>query len=194
MAGGELSVPPAATPVGIFYCWWRGDPLPRLRPDPGYTIEIVDETGPVPALASTNAAPQLLGQHHRLYLARTGDDIIGHGWCATRTASIGELGVELVLPARNRYLWGFVTRPEWRGRGVYPGLLQAMLHDEDADRFWIGHDAGNDASARGIIKAGFSPLGPVYARPDGRLVFAPPRVTERALACEKLFGIPFVLR
>jgi GNAT superfamily N-acetyltransferase len=158
----------------------------------GSTIETVDDADAelvVPAL-HLDDVEQRLRERHRLYLARRDGLELGHGWCATETASISELGIDLVLPPSNRYLWGFFTVPEWRGRGIYPALLQAMLSEEHANRFWIGHDMGNEASRRGILNAGFRPVGPVIERLDGRLVFAPPRLTERASACEALFGIP----
>src|SRR5262249_35635739 len=49
----------------------------------------------------------------------------------------------------------------WRGLGIYPRLLQAILAREagEAQRFWIGHVRENRASGRGIVKAGFGTIG-----------------------------------
>jgi RimJ/RimL family protein N-acetyltransferase len=104
--------------------------------------------------------------------------------------SIGELGIDAALPPGNRYLWGFVTAPDWRGRGIYPRLLQAILAgDSDGDRFWIGHEPGNDASARGIHRAGFSPIGEVFAELSGRRWLEPAAQADRIAACTAIFGI-----
>ena len=106
-------------------------------------------------------------------------------------ASIGELGVEMRIAPNERYLWGLVTLPDWRGQGIYPVLIQAMLRQEaDADRFWIGHDVGNDASARGILKAGFVPVGEAYRDADGTLRYARHRDDERARAAQVLLEMP----
>lgn len=58
------------------------------------------------------------------------------------------------------YLWDFETLRRWRGRGVYPHLLQGILSLLGSiDRFWIGYEEANAASARGIEKAGFGIVG-----------------------------------
>jgi GNAT superfamily N-acetyltransferase len=181
-------------PVGIFYTWWRGDHLPALPqpPDLAVTAEaaIDDDSAAVMAPYLDRAQAEILvEQGHRLYLAHVDGAITAFGWAATRRLSIGELGVERELSEGNQYLWGFVTLPEWRGQGLYPILLQTIMRREVARRFWIGHDDGNDASAKGILRAGFTPIGRVYrsGEDDQRLV--PCGHAERAAACEALFGI-----
>lgn len=60
-----------------------------------------------------------------------------------------------------RYLWNFVTRPTFCGRGIYPRLLQGIVRAEsaEAERFWIIHAPENRASGSGISKAGFTTVG-----------------------------------
>lgn len=184
---------PGHEPFGIFYGWWRGDSLPPLEWPTGLTTERLDNEQPAPAVETLDPAEAatLRGEGHRLYIARIGTAIVGYGWAATATASIGELGVEMRLAPDERYLWGFVTLPAWRGRGIYPALIQAMLRREaDAVHFWIGHDVGNDASARGILKAGFTPVGEAYRDADGALRYARSGDDERARAAQNLLGMP----
>jgi len=178
---------------GIFYGWWRGDPLPPLDPAPGVTTARIGTTEPAPAADGLDAdeVATLRQQGHRLYVARIDGAVAGWGWVATQTASIGELGVEMHLTSGERYLWGFETIPAWRGRGVYTTLLRAILHDDhDADRIWIGHNAGNDPSAKGILAAGFTPVGEAYRGADGTLRYARYGDDERAKAAEALLGMP----
>jgi hypothetical protein len=50
-----------------------------------------------------------------------------------------------------------VTLAAYRGHGIYPRLLQAIVRAEsaEADRFWIGYAPENHASGAGMRKAGF---------------------------------------
>jgi GNAT superfamily N-acetyltransferase len=178
---------------GIFYGWWRGDPLPQLVEPAGLATGRLVNDQPTPVVETLNPADAdaLRQRGHRLYLARIGAEIVAYGWAATKTASIGELGVEMRIAPNERYLWGFVTLPDWRGRGIYPALIQAILrHEADADRFWIGHDVGNGASASGILKAGFVPVGEAYQGEDGILRYARSGDDERARAAQALLRMP----
>lgn len=55
------------------------------------------------------------------------------------------LSVSWPLAPGDRGLWDFATLEGWRGRGIYPRLLQAILRAEEknADCFWIGHRGDN---------------------------------------------------
>lgn len=180
-------------PVGIFYAWWRGDPLPELARQPAVAIGPVagaEEAAAVARVFALADVERLIGGGHRLYVARHGAEIVAVGWAATTTAEIGELGVRMVLPPGNRYLWGFETLSVRRGQGIYPALLRAIIaHDVEGDRFWIGHDYDNDASARGIARAGFTPVGEVVVDEGGRRHFVPRRNDERARAAAALLGM-----
>ena len=184
-------------PVGSFYTWWAGDPLPRLTPLPGLRVEPADRQ--LDLLAHLNRlghdeALRRLDGGHRPYLAYLGDEPVAYGWSASREATIGELGIRLVLPPGNRYLWDFLTLPAWRGQNVYPHLLQAILSrevaEERAARFWIGHDHANTASARGILRAGFQRVGDLYVLPGRDAEVWPSGPLERAEAGARLLGVP----
>ena len=187
---GEGSLP--GEPAGPLYTWWRGDPLVELPALPGLAIERARE---LDLLAELSGLPlsevqARVDAGHRPYLARLDGTPVAYGWVATRSASIGALGISFSVPLRNRYLWDFVTLPRWRGRGIYPRLLQAILRrEEEADRFWIGHDAPNVASARGILKAGFTRVGEIYWLPDGSLAMAAVGSRDRARAGAALLGL-----
>jgi RimJ/RimL family protein N-acetyltransferase len=183
-------------PVGSFHAWWRGDPLPRFPRWPGLTIHPVPPTviGPLAGIGE-EAAAERAGGGHQPWLARLSDEPVGWGWCADREAAIGELGLTRPIPPGNRYLWDFWTVPAWRGHGIYPRLLQAIVaHERDADRFWVGHDLGNIASARGIGKAGFQEVGLLFRQPDGGWELVPRGAEDRAAAVAEIFALPIASR
>lgn len=185
-------VTPGAS-AGSWYTWWKGDPLPALPPLAGFSAERVDDGQLIARLVEVGAAEvrALVHQRHLLYVARIETALAGYGWSAAGYAEIGELRLSFTLAPRNRYLWGFATLPAWRGRGVYPRLLRAILAAEmaDADHFWIGHEPGNTASARGILKAGFRRVGDLYFLPDGGLGLLADGVPERVGPAAAVLGV-----
>ncbi len=182
-------------PFGLFYTWWRGDPLPELPILPGLSIEPVegDRAASAGIALAAHEIRARVSQGHRLYLARVADDVVGWGWSATSTASIGELGLNIVVPPGNRYVWDFVTLPEWRGRGIYPQLLQAIIGAErDVVRFWVGHDFSNVASGRGILRAGFQLVGKLHPMRAGGFYLAPVDDPERTRLAASILGVSAV--
>jgi GNAT superfamily N-acetyltransferase len=179
-------------PLGLFYTWWRGDSLPVLPGVHGIAIDRLDDHQA--RQADLNLDPmeimQRLEQGHHLYVAQISGALVGWGWSATRAASIGELDIHMTMPPGNRYLWDFVTLPEWRGQGIYGHILQAMVHDqEEIQRFWVGHDYDNTASGRGILRAGFALVVELYRDQPGFYLkqVGPP---ERAIVAADLLGVP----
>ena len=128
---------------------------------------------------------------HRAYVAWYDGEPAAFGWVATRGADIGELAVRFTLPPRDAYLWNFVTLPPFRGLGIYPRLVDAMVRAEApfADRFWIIYAPENHASGSGIAKAGFTNLAELSFDAAGH-------AAVRALiggggsAAAKLLGVP----
>jgi GNAT superfamily N-acetyltransferase len=175
-----------------FATWWRGDPLPELPPLASWSARRVtrwDEARRITGLIEDRVVLRFQGGH-RPYAAFLGDEPVAYGWAAMVSGGIDELDFSFEVPPGNCYLWDFVTLPAWRGRGIYPRLLQAILQEEGAiSRFWIGYEAGNEASARGIAKAGFGVVGDLEVsdgRVTGFLVFAD---GERARAAGALFDL-----
>ena len=130
-----------------------------LAPLPGLTVAREDDAFVMATLQqrTMEEMQRRFAEGHRAYVASIYGVPAAWGWVATRTATIGELQATLTLPADERYLWNFVTRPTHRGMGIYPRLLAAILRAEsrDATRFWIAYAPENRASASGIRKAGF---------------------------------------
>lgn len=173
------------------YAWWRGDPLPHLPVLDGFAVEQTSRSQLLAELSGGGVVEMQtrLDRGHRPYVARLNGQAAAWGWSATREASIGELGIAFPIPPGNRYLWDFVTLPAWRGRGLYPRLLQAILFgDVDAERFWIGHDHENVASARGVLKAGFHPISAIGLSSTGPRL-DPVGSSDRVQALATLLGI-----
>jgi RimJ/RimL family protein N-acetyltransferase len=184
----------AGDSIGVVCSWWRGDPLSMLPPPSGLQIHLLaydqDLAGVVALEPGEIRRRQARGD--RAYLARLHGTPVACGWSATRQGAIGELGLSFTLPPTDRYLWDFTTHPAWRGRGLYPHLLQAILAREsaEAERFWIGYDRDNRASERGILKAGFRRAGSVHRLPDSSLVLVRSGPSQRSEAAARLLGVP----
>src|SRR5690242_17487164 len=130
--------------------WWAGDQLPALAPLPGCRAAVTAEIDALAQLARLDPAEvrARLAGGHRPYVAALDGVPAGYGWVAGTGATIGELGVSFALPRGDRYLWDFATLSAWRGRGLYPHLLQGIIAAEasGAARLWIIHAPENRAS------------------------------------------------
>jgi GNAT superfamily N-acetyltransferase len=168
----------------------RNDPRPALRAVPGMTV--AREHDAVELAVITNRAGDEIrarfADGHRCYVARVDGVAAAWGWVATARAEIGELGLRFTVPAGERYLWNFVTWVPYRGRGIYPVLLDQIvkLHSAEAERFWIVYAPENHASARGIEKAGFTPAAALSFDAQGRVAFHPWETAAAAWS----FGAP----
>jgi GNAT superfamily N-acetyltransferase len=173
--------------------WWRSDPRPSLAPIVGFSASATQDTHLLAHLANLtpDEVDQRLDDGHRPYVARLGTTPLAYGWVAGRRAYIGELQQTVDLPPWDRYLWDFATVPDWRGQGVYPRLLQAILEQEyAANRFWIIHAPENRASARGIEKAGFQVVGELSFLPNRLVRLAPSGRLDQVAVGALLFNIP----
>ncbi|MBX3173729.1 MAG: hypothetical protein KF709_04920 [Gemmatimonadaceae bacterium] len=128
---------------------------------------------------------------HRAYVAAVHGVPAAWGWVATATARIGEVEASFSLLASDRYLWNFVTLAGFRGRGIYPRLLDAIVTAEalEADRFWIAYAPENHASGTGIRKAGFTLVADLSFDRAGRPVVRDIRDGGGSLAA-RLLGLP----
>ncbi len=145
-----------------FATWWRSDHLHKLPSLAGFYAGPTNDAAMLSQLADLEIAEvqRRLHEGHRPYVAWLDNQPVAYGWVATQTASIGELDLTITLPQADRYLWDFATLPAWRGRGIYPRLLQAILVGEPStvERFWIIAAPENRASSAGISKAGFASI------------------------------------
>ncbi len=187
-------LPPA--PVGLFYAWWRGDALPDNLGSADLTIQLDPPAPDIQQLTGLSDAALAERREHgnRAVIGHIGGEAVASGWSCAGRVEIGELGLDFQLPPGNRYVWDFVTLPEWRGRGIYPALIRAFLDAEtEVERFWVGHDLDNSASGRGIIKAGFRAVGEVYAVEGAGPIFVADGIAAgRAVEAAELLGIPLL--
>lgn len=172
----------------------RGDPAIDLPPLSGLVLERESDPEVLSSLQQLpcEAVRARLDAGHRAYVARVEGEGAGWGWVATRSAAIGELGIQFTVPPSERYLWNFVTLPSFRGRGIYPRLLQHIVRMEasEAERFWIIHAPENRASGSGIRKAGFTPAGEVSFDAHDRPALG--EVTPDGAEAVDLLGLPLV--
>ncbi|HEY8597476.1 MAG TPA: GNAT family N-acetyltransferase [Thermomicrobiales bacterium] len=185
----------AADFVGPWYAWWPGDPAPTFGPWPEFGVAVANDDAALGRLSGADGAELRAwrGDGNHPYLARVSGEVVACGWSATRTLAIGELGLVRSLPAGDRYLWGFVTAEAWRGQGIYPRLIAAIIDQEGAaHRYWIGHEPGHNSSSRGILKAGFRQVGEIYRRLAGDFTLIPAGAPERAGIGAAVLGATFV--
>jgi GNAT superfamily N-acetyltransferase len=179
-----------------FATWWRGDPLPDLSALPTFSAHPSTDVHLMARL--TNLSLQTIEARfqagHHLYIAFLDKDPVAYGWVATQQGGISEFQFSFAVPPGNIYLWDFLTLPQWRGRGIYPRLLQSIIQQEALiDYFWIGYEPGNDASARGISKAGFRFVSDLVISPQGRVVgLTLFEESERAQVSAAVFNLPVV--
>lgn len=171
---------------GCQYHWWQGDPLPELPPLPGFAARVVTDKSFLAELHGLDEAAiqARFDEGVRCYVAFLEDVPVGYGWVGTKVAHIRVIGLEWMLGETDRALWDFATLPPYRGRGVYPHLLQAIIRAElaPAERFWIGHPGHNEASKRGIQKAGFKLHGVTLLTAAGWVTQQPRGDLIRAMA------------
>lgn len=98
------------------------------------------------------------------------DDILCFGWICYRERLVGP--VRLIDAPGRVFLYNFQTRADCRGRRLYPALLGALrtLLGREGMREIFGEvNVRNVASARGVDRAGFGPVGEIaYVTLAGR--------------------------
>ena len=96
------------------------------------------------------------GRH--CYGAWIEDQPVAFGWVSYDDEHIGELNLRIKLLPGEVYIWDCVTKPRFRGNGLYSALLAYMLGElrsQQICRAWIGADLDNVPSQKGIARAGF---------------------------------------
>lgn len=169
------------------------DAAPRLAPLPTLLVRRTDSPVLMSSLQGKRVADMIarFDAGHRAYVAWYDGEPAAFGWVATIGADIGELQLRFALPARDRYLWNFVTLPAFRGLGIYPRLLEAIIAEEgvQADRFWIIAAPENHASEAGIVKAGFTILAELSFDAAGRAAVRA-LIAGGGSAAAELLGVP----
>ena len=148
------------------------DPLPQLAPLAGLRVERTFDAALMGQLQGRRVDEMLerFGYGHRAFVAWHDGAPAAFGWAAMTGASIGELGIQFEVTEGDAYLWNFVTLPAFRGLGIYPRLLDAIVTalGAEAERFWIVYAPENHASGAGIRRAGFTNLAELSFDDDGR--------------------------
>lgn len=107
---------------------------------------------------SASTFARRLASGTRCFVARRAERIVHASWVTTRAAWTRELRAYLRPPPGDAYIYESYTRPDERGRGVYPLALRALaaeLGRGGVRRAWVAAEARNPASLRAIAKAGF---------------------------------------
>lgn len=168
--------------MAMHYTWWRGDVLPPLAPLPELHCEPVADVALLARLhdLTPEKIETRLADANTAYVAFFEDEPTGYGWSGANAVGVGDTFWPITPPDRG--LWDFATLPAWRGRGIYPHLLQAILRREagEVEKFWIGHRLDNIASQRGIEKAGFQLVNFAVLTPERQLRQVPRVQGERA--------------
>ena len=97
----------------------------------------------------------------RCYAGFHGDEIVTYGWVTFDEESIGELGLTARMRKGECYIWDCATPPAHRGKRLYPALLAHILTTLAAEgirRAWLGTDADNIPSQKGVALVGFQPI------------------------------------
>jgi hypothetical protein len=121
----------------------------------------------------TEESPQIAALKKRLeqgdkpYLAFCGMALAHIAWvCRRREVEMGEIWGSIALGDNEAYIMDCHTSFIFRGKGIYPVVLQRILKDlaeERVNRAYIGCRTSNMASLKGISKAGFSPAKKIRA-------------------------------
>lgn len=178
------------------WTWWHGDHVPELPGRSSLSFGRSDDPAELESITDLDQSEFLarINRGHVAYVAYVSGVPAAYGWVARLSAAIGELSIEFELEPDDRYLWDFVTLPEWRGQGIYPRLLQSILAQEgqSAYRFWIINAPENVASESGIRKAGFSPVGDLLFQRDFGVGAVTDVTTERARVGAAVLGVELI--
>ncbi len=99
-----------------------------------------------------------LERGEQFWTAQLQEKIVSYCWAAQNPVEIGEIRRVIHPRAGEIYLYDAFTFAEYRGRNLYPALLQHILHSsrqQGLQRALIFVLSDNTASLRGVSKAGF---------------------------------------
>ncbi|MEO7353657.1 MAG: GNAT family N-acetyltransferase [Gemmatimonadales bacterium] len=177
-------------PIALRY---RDEPVSGLAPVAGMLVAHEQDVATMAALQGRpeSVIRERFEAGHRAYVASLDGVAAAWGWVATATATIGEVEAAFRVDAQDRYLWNFVTRAAFRGKGIYPRLLDAIVEAEavSAERFWIVYAPENHASGAGIRKAGFGIVAELSFDASGRPVVKD-AVPGGARVAARMLGLP----
>src|SRR5712692_2558600 len=159
--------------VGIFWLLKLGDvgevssaSAFSLTPGIAVTVQRVGaETMHLLAQAMGSAEhTQILQRFERgkwCYAGLLKGEIVTYGWVTFDEEHVGELGLTIRLRKGEAYIWDCATLPAYRGQRLYPALLAHMLRAlaaQGVHHAWLGTDADNLPSQKGVALVGFQPV------------------------------------
>lgn len=156
---------------GILVVMWRAVPADAPPPERETRSEPLEsravELGPGDAAAyardiatdSVSSFSARLARGDRCFGIRGGEGLVHASWVSTGPTWVGELRRFFCPPPRSAYVYESYTRPEARGRGIYPRALRSiatLMAAEGRSELWIAATADNAPSLGAIGKAGFT--------------------------------------
>ncbi|HYO61520.1 MAG TPA: GNAT family N-acetyltransferase [Actinomycetota bacterium] len=153
-------------------------PTPEVRHDPGLVFReaVPGDADLYARVIGTDSATTFrrrLTPTTSCFLVEGGDELLHASWVTTGAAWTREIDAYVVPPAADAYVYESFTRPEARGRGVYPFALAgicAWARDAGLGQVWVAVEDGNAPSLKAIRKAGFEVSYTMrYGRRRGRL-------------------------
>ena len=182
--------------VGYLWTWWKDDQLPLVPSLAGWHVETSEDIAFVAKLSNipVKSVEERYRAHHCSAIAYLNDTVVAYGWLARNSAAFGNPSVSFHVPEYDLYLYHFVTMLSWRGRGFYPRLLQEIILREMSavEHFWIIHQSSNQASRKGIAKAGFHIATHIFHTPINEALLTPGNDPVRARAGAELLGLPLI--
>ena len=127
----------------------------RIGPD------TIDQLARVMGMEDHTPIARRFERGKRCYAGFHGDEIVTYGWVTFDEETIGELGLTARMRAGESYIWDCATPPPYRGKRLYPALLAhilSVLAAEGIRRAWLGTDADNLPSQKGVALVGFQPI------------------------------------
>jgi predicted acetyltransferase len=114
-----------------------------------------------------------LDSGHKCVLCRSGGRVVHTAWLAVEHLVVDEIRFDWRLPQYSVCIYDVSTIPAARGQGYYTKTLIWLRETERLSgitALWIYADAGNVASSRGILSAGFTRRSQVTAVSFGHRV------------------------
>lgn len=149
--------------IGTIWMLDLDQPTPRITPLVHASFRRVGlESAPALAAAlggeKTAEVCRRFETGRRCYTAWVEDKLVTYGWVSFEEEYVDELNLRLSLLPGEAYIWDCATLPAFRRKRLYSALLVHIveaLRAENLCRVWIGADLNNEASHRGIARAGF---------------------------------------
>jgi hypothetical protein len=109
--------------------------------------------------AESGLVPGRLARGSRCFGAWVGHELVGYGWLSSKSEWIGELELEIGLPAGEAYIWNCVTLARHRRKGVFRSVITSIVgqaHKDGLARLWIASIVG--VGGKTIQQVGFQPV------------------------------------